>query len=484
MAGFWDSLGSGLQDAGAILSPQVNAQQNQERQQGLAVQQRQRELMAQTIISQVQAGAIDKAAGAAALQKLGFGQIAGIGPTPQAQEAALGLQMDQRLFGQPGATPGPVAPPTGMGQGGLAAPAAAPGALDPAMFMGPRGQAWLAAQKGIRDLQKPVNPPVFRKIAIDDTHEQDQQSLDGGQTWTPVPGSKPRPIFKPDSPAVEETPFMKESRALAKLVTEGKGNTQEARDLRAHLAKLDAPPRTTVVMDGGGKVPAGYRMAADGKSLEFIPGGPADPARKEAQLGSREATFLNRVLTGAAQGSQDLANIANLPLTASTGFFGGRHQGPSLFDATKEVLANKVTSQEVQDYNVMATGFQRSLAAIEAAGLMPSGMLSNQMESILFKEGDTNLTKVRKLAQTRQIIEQGLDTAANNPRVPDSTKQYIGSLMKKVKDAVPFTQNEITELMKAQQTNPKATLRTLMNKMDKKPAISAEDQALIDKYKK
>ncbi len=478
MAGFFDALGAGLQDAGAILSPTVYQGQERERQLMMQNQQRQRELMAQSVISAVQNGSMAQAAGAETLKRLGFGGVVGIGPTPAAQEAQLGVQMDQRLFaGQPQGGQPQGSQPQGISPGGITS------GIDPTMYMGPRGQALLASQTALRNLQKPINPPIFRKISVSDNLEQDQQSLDGGQTWSPVPGSKPRPIFKPDSPLAEQTPFIKESKALEKLVSEGKGNTQEARDLKAHIAKLDAPPRTTVVMDGGGKVPAGYHMAPDGRSLEFIPGGPADPARKEAQLGSREATFLNRVLTGASQASQDLANIANLPLTASTGIFGGRNQGPGLFDATKEVLANKVTSQEVQDYNVMATGFQRSLAAIEAAGLMPSGMLSNQMESVLFKEGDTNLTKVRKLAQTRQIIEQGLDTAANNPRVPEVTKTYITNLIDKVKKAIPFTQNEITELVKAQQTNHKATLRQMMDKMDKKSSISAEDQALIDKYK-
>ncbi|MBF9666383.1 hypothetical protein IAI38_11655, partial [Streptococcus pseudopneumoniae] len=85
-----------------------------------------------------------------------------------------------------------------------------------------------------------------------------------------------------------------------------------------------------------------------------------------------------------------------------------------ILDATKEVLANKLTSQEVQSYNVMSTGFQRALASIEAAGLMPTGQLTHQMDAVIFKEGDTNFTKLQKLAQTRQIVEEGLETALSN----------------------------------------------------------------------
>jgi hypothetical protein len=89
MPGFWDDLGRGLQDAGAILSPTVYQQQNQERQlmikQHMAQQQLQQELMAKSIISGIQQGSIDPQQGQAQLQRLGMGGAASvIQPTRQA----------------------------------------------------------------------------------------------------------------------------------------------------------------------------------------------------------------------------------------------------------------------------------------------------------------------------------------------------------------------------------------------------------------
>ena len=107
---------------------------------------------------------------------------------------------------------------------------------------------------------------------------------------------------------------------------------------------------------------------------------------------------------------------------------------------------------------ILATGFQRTLAAIEAFGLMPSGQLTHQMDAVIFKEGDTNFTKLQKLAQTRQIIEAGLETTMSNPRVDPATKKHITDIMEKLQKTVPFTNGDLIELQQKQAVNPNMTL--------------------------
>lgn len=180
--------------------------------------------------------------------------------------------------------------------------------------------------------------------------------------------------------------------------------------------------------------------------------------------GGRESVYVQRMMMGANQASKDLANVVQLPLTASTGIFGGRKQGPGLFDAGKEVLANKATGQEAQAYNAMATGFQRSLAQIESAGLMPSGSLTHQMDAVLFKEGDTNLTKLHKLAQTRQIVEAGMEVVDANPRVSPEEKAKVKTVLESIRKSVPFTHSDLIQLQILQDTNPNATLKDVISK--------------------
>lgn len=202
----------------------------------------------------------------------------------------------------------------------------------------------------------------------------------------------------------------------------------------------------------------------------------------------REAIFNKRIILSSNQAMKDLENVVQLPLSASTGILGGRRQGPGLFDAGKEVLANKMTSQESQSYNAMATGFQRSLATIEAAGLMPSGSLTHQMDAVIFKEGDTNLTKMHKLAQTRQIVESGLEVLLADDRVPKEIKDQIAGIVGRVEKAVPFTHQDLTRLTQEQQINPKTTLKDVMQKNKKTGGVEYNgyqfpSQEALDKYK-
>lgn len=194
------------------------------------------------------------------------------------------------------------------------------------------------------------------------------------------------------------------------------------------------------------------RMVARGDAI-------TDAISKIGTGGALRGMYADRIILSGNEASSDLANIVKLPTTVSRGVFGGREQGPSLIDAARESMTNKMTSQEVQMYNVMATGFQRSLAAIEAAGLRPPGSLTNQMDSVIFKEGDTDLTKLSKLAQIKQIVNAGLDVVKVDPATPADLKKKIEDIEVRVNQSVPYTQSDVIKLMAA---DGKATMRSVM----------------------
>ena len=193
-------------------------------------------------------------------------------------------------------------------------------------------------------------------------------------------------------------------------------------------------------------------------------------------MGSIESRFTQRVLLSANEALKDLQNVAQLPISVSSGVFGGRTQGPGLLDATKEVLANTMTREDTQLYNTMSTGFQRSLAAIEAAGLMPTGSLTHQMDAVIFKEGDTNLTKLSKLAQVRQIVDAGLEVMESNPRLSDSEKSQATKIRNGLEKAVPFTQSDVTKWMVRSQKNPAVTMADVMGKKTKTAKATARTE--------
>jgi hypothetical protein len=168
-----------------------------------------------------------------------------------------------------------------------------------------------------------------------------------------------------------------------------------------------------------------------------------------------------RIQGGASQAIADIRNLSELPTSASAGWMGGRTQGPSLFAAGREALTNTMTSQEVQDHNTSVTGIQRNLAAIESAGLMPSGALTHQMDAVTFKEGDTYLTKLRKMATMSQIVDKGLEPYVNSTRLPDEAKVYMKRLQEEVRQVVPYSVHDVNELTKAQSKNPGMTMAEL-----------------------
>ncbi|SRR6266404_160071 len=327
-------------------------------------------------------------------------------------------------------------------------------------------------EEGISAYQNQLDKtPNNRQLAVDAFNKTIREGADKlnatgimGKGWAPPPDLTPELAIK-RSMTYKERLAQQEKEKSSALAERSEKDVERHRRVEEGQA---AARERRIAEDGkgGGQPPSGYRKTASG-DLEFIPGGPADPKTKEGKLGNREQVYLQRTMTSANEAARDLENVVQLPITASTGYFGGRSQGTSIMAATKEVLANKMTPQEVQSYNVLSSGFQRSLAGIESSGLAPPGSLSHQMDAVIFKEGDTNTTKLQKLAQTRQIVEAGLETTLANPRVPEDQRKHIEGIIESIKKSVPFTQTDIIRMQNEQEKNPKATLQSTMKKMQK-----------------
>lgn len=191
-----------------------------------------------------------------------------------------------------------------------------------------------------------------------------------------------------------------------------------------------------------------------------IKGGSKD---SEKPMTGREAQMFGRIVTSANLGVQALKNVVELPVGASTGIFGvGASPGKSLLESAKGALTNKLASQDVQDYNVMISGLSRNLSTMETQGLAPQGSFTESFNSVQLREGDTQMTKLRKLAESRQILEKGLEPALDNPRVPEAQKAEVRKLIADVQQAVPFEQHDLTVLRRIQSTHPNMTLQDVI----------------------
>lgn len=180
------------------------------------------------------------------------------------------------------------------------------------------------------------------------------------------------------------------------------------------------------------------------------------------KLGSRERAQVFRVLAASEQALADVKNISKLKLSSSTGLFGGRTQGPGLFAATKEVLAQVSTPQEDQIYAKIALGAKRALATIEAFGQVPTESLTSQMDPVLWKKGETHLSKLHGLAGLRQAVEVGLSVIRDYPGMDKVNREKVEKDLLNLQEAVPFTHADLIDLEATQQINPKSTLEDVL----------------------
>lgn len=185
---------------------------------------------------------------------------------------------------------------------------------------------------------------------------------------------------------------------------------------------------------------------------------------------ARSQQIYNRVLTGAEESVADLGNIAELPANASVGWFGSVKPGTTLLTAPMSVLTNKLSSQDVQSYNVLSSGFQRNLASIETSGLAPTGAFVDQLAKLNFSETDTQYTKMQKLAQIRQVVEQGLKSTMNDPKFPPAQLAQAQDLLAKVRSVVPYTQHDLTALKSRWQNGDEGA--TINDVVAKNPAAA------------
>jgi hypothetical protein len=175
-------------------------------------------------------------------------------------------------------------------------------------------------------------------------------------------------------------------------------------------------------------------------------GAEAAPKGGAAAGGGRDAVYTSRIISAGEEALGDAKNVMEMPLGSNVGWLTSKKgEGGGIMASVRGGLANKLTSQDAQNYGVISAGLQRNLAAIETAGLATPGSLTHQMDAVIIQPGDSNETAMRKLAQTRQIVENGLKNVLNKPTVNPEQKKEVKAIIDGLKEAIPFTQHDITE---------------------------------------
>lgn len=171
----------------------------------------------------------------------------------------------------------------------------------------------------------------------------------------------------------------------------------------------------------------------------------AEAAQKPTQgAGGRAAVMSQRMINAASEVKAGLSALTGLKGTADSGLttgtnliFHGDVKSPS-------ALGNTVASQDVQLYNTRIAGVARNLATLETSGLAPQGSLTQGLgDSITLKPGDSQLTKLDKFAEIRQIVEANIDSQVTSPNLTQEQKDFLQGIKSDIQKSIPFTHDKV-----------------------------------------
>lgn len=161
-----------------------------------------------------------------------------------------------------------------------------------------------------------------------------------------------------------------------------------------------------------------------------------------AASGGRAGAQTSRQLTGAREVQSDLEAVTSLPITVTRGIFGGRTQGPGLFDALKENLAETLTDEDAQLTNSALAGLGRELSNV-VSPVYGGRWASDQFNALTLKEGQSVLVKLYNIARMRQIVDNGLETIINTDWVGPQQKDYAAKMRDSINKTVPWTIQDV-----------------------------------------
>jgi hypothetical protein len=152
-----------------------------------------------------------------------------------------------------------------------------------------------------------------------------------------------------------------------------------------------------------GTIPAGYRLGADGKTLEAMPGGPTTVALPPKEIQKREAVYPKAnlaVKTFESTADKYVENIEALikhpGLSEITGIAAGRLPGLTANGRSAEALYNKIVAKG---------GFQ-ALQDLKASG-STLGQVSNQ-EGTQLKESFAAISRTQDAKDVRDALKEAL----------------------------------------------------------------------------
>jgi hypothetical protein len=221
----------------------------------------------------------------------------------------------------------------------------------------------------------------------------------------------------------------------------------EQRDATVRQAAANAQP---LVVPGEREGTFVY-VRRDGTPIRNPQGEPLQAPPPAGSRSSRDAFGFTAITTGASnEAAASLQNLVTMASSANTGIFQGRNT-TGLFNAPLGALANAVTSEQAQRYNVEIANIGKFLSQLQRGGrpVTLADIESNQ-RTFGIREGDTQNTILTKFATLRQQLERIMEVRIASPDTAEPLKEIFRQNLETIRAAVPFTVQDVNRFVNSQ----------------------------------
>jgi hypothetical protein len=190
--------------------------------------------------------------------------------------------------------------------------------------------------------------------------------------------------------------------------------------------------------------------------------------------GGAAAGQIERMSNAMTQISGSIKSIADLPITTTAPVF-GQKDFKGLFSAPLSALNQNISKETSQMMAGRMIGVARNLASLETGGAATglAGLTDSIQSGISIPAGAKLHVALDRLAEMRRIVEDSSRAALASPKYNESQKRLIEENLKIVKQAIPFTLEDVRDATVAGS--------------GKSPKVAKEDESLsftdyINKY--
>jgi hypothetical protein len=183
---------------------------------------------------------------------------------------------------------------------------------------------------------------------------------------------------------------------------------------------------------------------------------------------AREARYADVVAIAGNEAQAAIKNLVNMPVTASSGWFGPDVKlGNGLFEAPVQALKKTLSKEYTNSYNAEVDNIGAFYARLINGGLSVSQADINKFtDQYRIKQGEDAMTAMTRFAQMRQAFERAAEVKLASKATPPEQMAMWEDAVKMVKEVIPVTVNDINELRN--QKNPTKTFGQMMGETKSK----------------